>query len=112
TGEPEAAALSAEVLAGFGFINMTLADPVIKARWFDLPKPRELAGIVGFDPSEAWDGDLGGVDLTEEELALLRELASGIRSDSGEVGSLLARLGVDTETEAIEYAIKAGVTWH
>jgi tetratricopeptide (TPR) repeat protein len=112
SGQPEAAALSAQVLAGFGFINMTISDPLTRARWFDLPKHRELAEIVGFDPSVAWDGDPGGVDLTGDELALLRDLASGTRTGSDDVGSLLAKLGVDTETEAIEAAIKAGVTWH
>jgi hypothetical protein len=112
SGQPEAAALSAEVLAGFGFINMTMSNPSTRARWFSLPKHRELAEIVGFDPSGAWDGDPGAVDLTGDELALLRDLASGTRTGSDDVGGLLAKLGVDTETEAIEAAIKAGVTWH
>jgi hypothetical protein len=112
SGQPEAAALSAEVLAGFGFISMTISDPETRSRWFGQPRQRELAEIVGFDPSSAWTGEPGGVDLTEDELALLRDLASGTRSGSDEVGSLLAKLGVDTETEAIEAAIKAGVTWH
>jgi hypothetical protein len=112
SGQPEAAALSAEVLAGFGFINMTMSNPSTRARWFSLPKHRELAEIVGFDPSVAWDGDPGGVDLTGDELALLRDIASGTRTGSDDVGGLLAKLGVDTETEAIEAAIKAGVTWH
>ena len=49
--------------------------------------------------------------MTEADLALLRELASGSSDRSPEVDDLLARLGVATENEAIEYAIKAGVTW-
>ncbi len=112
SGQPEAAALSAEVLAGFGFISMTISDPETRSRWFGQPRQRELAEIVGFDPSSAWTGEPGGVDLTEELNPMLRDLASGTRSGSDEVGSLLAKLGVDTETEAIEAAIKAGVTWH
>jgi hypothetical protein len=31
--------------------------------------------------------------------------------DRPEVGTLLSKLGVETENEAIQYAIKAGVTW-
>jgi hypothetical protein len=50
--------------------------------------------------------------LTEADLALLRELASGsAAARSPAVDELLARLGVASENEAIHYAIKAGVTW-
>lgn len=122
-GEPEAAALSAEILGGLSFINKSMTDPDIKARWFDLPTNRELAEIVGFDPSQAWQLDeIEGVELSDKELGLLGDLASGsvtARQASGgqagagsdDVGQLLAKLGVASETEAIEYAIKAGVTW-
>jgi hypothetical protein len=112
TGAPEAAALSAQILGGFAFINMTITDPEIRSRWFDLPRHRELADIVGFEPQEGWDADAAGVALDEQELALLRELASGVHPDSDDLGRLFGKLGVETETEAIEYAIKAGVTWH
>jgi tetratricopeptide (TPR) repeat protein len=110
-GEPEAAALSAEILGGFSFVDMIMTDPAIKNRWFDLPRHRELAGIVGFEPSQGEPGTEGGLELNDEEQALLRDLASGARSGSDRMEGLLAKLGVSSETEAIEYAIKAGVTW-
>jgi hypothetical protein len=111
-GEPEAASLSAEILAGFGFVEMAIPDPVLKAKWFALPPIRELVEIVGFEPSETWVS--GGVQLGDDELGLLRELASGtVGTDGGadRVDELLAKLGVASESEAIEYAIKAGVAW-
>ncbi|MEX0863903.1 MAG: AAA family ATPase [Acidimicrobiia bacterium] len=116
-GEPEAAALSAQILAGFTFVDMSIADPDLKARWFGIPTHRELAEIVGFEPSEAPQSE--GIELGEAELGLLRDLAAGSAvADHGEgpggsdaVEELLAKLGVTSETEAIEYAIKAGVTW-
>jgi len=57
--------------------------------------------------------DLGMFDDagTEADLALLREMASGSSDRSTGVEGLLAKLGVATENEAIQYAIKAGVTW-
>jgi tetratricopeptide (TPR) repeat protein len=110
TGEPEAASLSAEILGGFGYINMSINDADFKAKWFAMPMHRELAEIVGFEPSEAWQ-PVGG-ELSDDDLGLLRDLASGERAGgSDQVGQLLAKLGVASETEAIEYAIKAGVTW-
>jgi class 3 adenylate cyclase/tetratricopeptide (TPR) repeat protein len=120
-GEPEAAALTAEVLGGFGFVSMSLPDPDIKAKWFGVPQRRELADIVGFDPTQAWQAEEGKeIQLSDGELDLLKGLASGtvlagrtgVRSGSTQdVGDLLRKLGVESETEAIEYAIKAGVTW-
>jgi class 3 adenylate cyclase len=110
SGQPEAAALSAEILGGFAYIGMTITDPVIKARWFDVPRHKELAQIVGFDPSQAFE-DVAGADLTEEERGLLGQLASGTQLASDQLSGLLAKLGVETESEAIEFAIKAGVTW-
>jgi hypothetical protein len=115
---PEAPALSAEILAGFGFIDMMLADPDLKAKWFGIPTHRELAEIVGFEPSPASEAE-DRVELGEDELGLLRDLASGsVTADragapggAGDVKELLAKLGVASETEAIEYAIKTGVTW-
>jgi len=38
-------------------------------------------------------------------------MASGSSDRSTGVDDLLAKLGVTTENEAIQYAIKAGVTW-
>jgi hypothetical protein len=114
---PEAPALSAEILAGFGFIDMLIADPDLKARWFGLPTHRELAEIVGFEYSRAIEPE-ENVELGEAELGLLRDLASGTVTanrlggpGSADVEELLAKLGVASESEAIEYAIKAGVTW-
>ncbi|MFZ0626533.1 MAG: AAA family ATPase [Acidimicrobiia bacterium] len=119
--EPEAAALSAEILGGLGFLHSSIADPEIRAKWFDQPIPKELAELVGFESSQASDADQGrGVDLSETELGMLRDLASGpTGSDksSAEVAvkedleHLFEKLGVASQTEAIEYAIKAGVTW-
>jgi tetratricopeptide (TPR) repeat protein len=115
---PEAAALNAEILAGMGFIDMSIADPDLKARWFGLPTHRELAEIVGYEPSQVGQPE-DTVELGEEDLELLRDLASGSVTDdpqgrpggTGDVGALLAKLGVASQTEAIEYAIKTGVTW-
>ena len=114
---PEAPALSAEILAGFGFIDMLIADPDLKARWFGLPTHRELAEIVGFEYSRAIEPE-ENVELGEAELGLLRDLASGTVTanplggpGSSDVEELLVKLGVASESEAIEYAIKAGVTW-
>ena len=114
---PEAAALSAEILAGFGFIDMSIAEPDLKTRWFGIRTHRELAEIVGFEPSGAAQPE-ERVELGEAELGLLRDLASGsVGADreggpvGSNVGELLEKLGVASETEAIEYAIKTGVTW-
>nr|MDP9494800.1 ribbon-helix-helix domain-containing protein [Actinomycetota bacterium] len=117
-GEPEAAALSAEILGGFTYVNMSISDPQLKARWFEVPAHQELAEIVGFEPSEAWQAE-EGTQLSEADLALLRDLASGTVSvgenpgagGADDVDELLAKLGVASRSEAIEYAIKAGVTW-
>jgi tetratricopeptide (TPR) repeat protein len=111
---PEAPALSAEILAGMGFIDMLIADPDIKRSWFGIETHRELAEIVGFEPTfEVVPTE--EVGLTETDLALLRDLASGSMSQSqgqpGEVDELFARLGVGSAAEAVEYAIKSGVTW-
>jgi class 3 adenylate cyclase len=111
--EPEAAALSAEIIAVFGFVDMSISDPDLKARWFAQPPIGELAGIVGFEPSGP--GESEGMELDDDELALLRDMASGSLSDRdsgpGEVDVLLDKLGVASEAEALEYAIKTGVTW-
>lgn len=90
---------------------MTITDPVIKARWFDLPRHRGLAQIVGFDSSPGPEAGTGAPELSVEEHALLRDLASRARSGSNDLEGPLAKLGVGSESEAIEYAIKAGVTW-
>jgi hypothetical protein len=51
--------------------------------------------------------------LTDEDLVLLRDMASGSLApqETGGVDVLLAKLGVASQAEALEYAIKAGVSW-
>ncbi|MGH8942749.1 MAG: ATP-binding protein [Acidimicrobiia bacterium] len=110
--QPEAASLSAQIIAGISYLGMSLGDAELRNQWFATPMIAEVSRIVGFDPAESLATDEeGGPELTEADLALLRELASGSSDRSPEVDDLLARLGVATENEAIEYAIKAGVTW-
>ena len=110
--QPEAASLSAQIIAGISYLGMSLGDAELRDKWFATPMIAEVSRIVGFDPAESLATDEeGGPALSEEDLALLRELASGASDRSPEVDDLLARLGVATENEAIEYAIKAGVTW-
>jgi predicted ATPase/class 3 adenylate cyclase len=110
--QPEAASLSAQIIAGLSYLGMSLGDESLKEKWFASPLIAETARIVGFDPAESLAADEAtGPTLTEDDLALLRELASGSGGGRPEVGSLLFKLGVETENEAIQYAIKAGVTW-
>ncbi len=110
--QPEAASLSAQIIAGISYLGMSLGDAELRDKWFATPMIADVSRIVGFDPAESLAADeAGGLALTEDDLALLRELASGSSDRSPEVDDLLARLGVATENEAIEYAIKAGVTW-
>lgn len=112
--EPEAPALEEQLTGGLHFINTLISEPEIKAKWFAMPAHRELADLVGFEPYDpSQDGSSDVVDLTEDEIGLLRALASGAESaeGNGNVSGLLERLGVASEAEAVEYAIKAGVTW-
>ena len=110
--QPEAASLSAQIIAGISYLGMSLGDAELRDKWFATPVVAEVSRIVGFDPAESLATDEeGGPELTEADLALLRELASGSSDRSPDVDDLLARLGVATENEAIQYAIKAGVTW-
>ena len=110
--EPEAASLSAQIIAGLSYLGMSLGDADLRSRWFDNPVVAETSRIVGFDPGESMAADeADGPTLTEDDLELLRELASGSGIGGAEVGTLLSKLGVETENEAIQYAIKAGVTW-
>jgi hypothetical protein len=109
--EPEAPALSAEIIAAFGFVDMSISDPDLKARWFALPPIRELAEIVGFESSAPEESD--SIELDTVELGLLRDMASGSLPESGsdEVDALLAKLGVGSPAEALEFSIKTGVAW-
>lgn len=122
-GEPETDALVEEVFGGFMYAHMSISDPEIKAMWFGFPAHRELAEIVGFEAPESWqESEVDGVDLSDDDLGLLRELASGFAgarrstgnthiADDENTEALLAKLGVESVTEAMEFAIKAGVTW-
>ena len=111
--EPEAAALSAEITGALGFVDVSFSDPDLKARWFALPLGRELAEIVGFEVSGS--GEPEGIKFDRDELGLLREMAMGSLAtrDAGEgqVEELLTKLGVASQTQALEFAIKAGVAW-
>ncbi|HEU4915913.1 MAG TPA: AAA family ATPase, partial [Acidimicrobiia bacterium] len=119
SGQPEAASLSAQIIGGLSYLSMSMAERELREKWFANPVVREVAEIVGFDPATSLSAnDADGPDLTDDELGLLRELASGPVGarpgngrGSGRVGELLAKLGVETENEAIEYAIRTGITW-
>lgn len=115
-GEPEAASLSAQIIGGLSYLSMTMADAGLREKWFANPMHTEVAEIVGFDPAASPADDLDSPSLTEGDLELLRDLASGSLTPAsgnapGRVRDLLAKLGVTTENEAIQYAIKAGVAW-
>jgi hypothetical protein len=119
-GEPEAAGLSAEIIGGLSYLAMAMGDPELRNKWFAIPMHQQLSEIVGFNPTEVVAaGEKEGPQLTEEDLGLLRDLAAGsveVRAGqrttgSAQVSDLLAKLGVQSENEAIEYAIRAGVTW-
>jgi hypothetical protein len=110
--EPEAASLSAQIIAGLSYLGMSLGDSELREKWFASPLVAAVSSIVGFDPAESLAADEAeGPALTEDDLDLLRELASGSGDRRPEVESLLSKLGVKSENEAIQYAIKAGVTW-
>jgi tetratricopeptide (TPR) repeat protein len=110
--EPEAASLSAQTIAGLSYLSMSLGDADLRNKWFANPIVAETSRIVGFDLAASLAVDEAeGPTLTESDLEVLRELASGSEVVGPEVGSLLSKLGVETENEAIQYAIKAGVTW-
>lgn len=112
--EPEAEELRKQIAQGLGFLSMGIIDPTLKQKWFELGPHRELAELVGFELSDAFGSPDAGVDLADDEVELLREITSGSSertATEAEVAGLLSRLGVGSETEAIEYAIKAGVSW-
>lgn len=111
---PEAGALAQQVAQGLGFLSMNMTDPQIRAKWFGIETHHELAQLAGFELSEDLAPEGVPADLDEHELALLREVASGsheAEKDEEGVSGLLAKLGVGSETEAIEYAIKTGIQW-
>lgn len=110
---PEAVALGQQIAQGLGFLSMNMVDADIREQWFGVDTHRQLAELAGFELAEGM-GQQPSTDLDDHELALLRQIASG--SDEAEeneeaVAGLLAKLGVESETAAIEYAIKAGIQW-
>jgi hypothetical protein len=111
---PEAGPMAEQVAQGLGYLSMTMVDPGIRAKWFAVAIHRELAQLAGFELPEAFGSSEELTDLDEHELALLREITSGTReanSGEDEVSGLLEKLGVGSESAAIEYAIKAGIQW-
>jgi tetratricopeptide (TPR) repeat protein len=115
-GQPEAADLTEEVLGGLAYVSMSMADPDLRDKWLANPIQREVADIVGFDLAQVGETLDEGIEFTEEDLELLRAVTSGTAESKTGVGpspvdDLLAKLGVASESEAIQYAIKAGVTW-
>ncbi|MFZ0014001.1 MAG: AAA family ATPase, partial [Acidimicrobiia bacterium] len=115
-GMPEGDDLTQEILGGIGYVSSSMADRDLRDKWFANPIRRELAQMVGFDLSKIPDSPAEEVEFTDEDLVLLRAVTSGTAESGTEVGpspvdDLLAKLGVASESEAIEYAIKAGVAW-
>ena len=110
----EAEGLIQQVAQGLGYVSMNMTDPDIKTKWFSVASHRELAGMVGFEFSEGFGPVTSDVELDARELEVLRDLTSGSGDDAArpdEISQLLGKLEVESETEAIEYAIRAGVTW-
>ncbi len=111
---PEAGGMAQQIAQGLGYLSMNIIDPEIRSKWFGVEAHRELAQLAGFELPDYLGSDEEPADLDDHELALLREITSGsneTQHDQTEVTDLLSKLGVDSETEAIEYAIKAGIRW-
>ncbi|MFQ5524243.1 MAG: AAA family ATPase [Acidimicrobiia bacterium] len=113
-GAPESEALIQQIAQGIGYLSMNMTDPQVRARWLEVPSHRELCQLVGFSLDEGMEETDSKSDLTEQDLSVLRVVTSGSAEGEisrDEVSDLLAKLGVQSETEPTEYAIKAGVTW-
>jgi class 3 adenylate cyclase len=111
-GAPEAPAMSQQIAEGLGYLSMTMTDRDIRAKWFAMDAHRELAQLVGFELSDLHE--VVGGELEDDEVELLRAITGGSARDDASkdaISNLLSKIGVASETEAIEYAIKAGVTW-
>ncbi|HEX6302343.1 MAG TPA: AAA family ATPase [Acidimicrobiia bacterium] len=111
---PEANDMAQQIAQGLGYLSMNIIDPEIRSKWFGVEAHRELAQLAGFELPDYLGSSQEPADLDEHELALLREITSRsyeTKHDQTEVTDLLSKLGVDSETEAIEYAIKAGIRW-
>ena len=111
----EAADLTQQIAQGLGFLSMSMADPETRSKWFSVDIHTELASLAGFELPEDFEPEGAPPEgLTDEDLALLREIASGshkAEAHESEVSDLLTKIGVESETQAIEYAIKAGIGW-
>lgn len=113
-GEPEAGALVEQIAQGIGYLSMSMTNPDTKAKWFSVSAHKELAAVVGFDLDAGFEVGESRAALEDGELDLLRQITSGSGEgpqDENAVAALLAKLDVSSQTEAIEYAIKAGITW-
>ncbi|HJQ77567.1 MAG TPA: AAA family ATPase, partial [Acidimicrobiia bacterium] len=115
-GQAEAPDLTQEILGLLSYLSSSIADPALRDKWLAQPIQHELAEIVGLDPAQLGGPSGDGIEFTDEDLELLRAVTSGTAGPkTGEginpVEDLLTKLGVATENEAIEYAIRAGVTW-
>ncbi len=111
---PESEGLAYQIAQGLGYLSMNMVDTATRARWFAVDTHQELARLAGFELSEDLEPIHGRADLDEHELAMLREITSGAEErdvDEAALSDLLTKLGVGSETEAIEYAIKAGIQW-
>ncbi len=113
-GAPESDALIHQIAQGIGYLSMNMTDREIRSRWLDVPSQRELCQLVGFSLDEDLEDVEKTTDLTERERSVLRGMTLGAADNEvsrEEISDLLAKLGVQSETEAIEHAIRAGVTW-
>ena len=111
---PEAEALVEQIAQVLGYLSMSMTNPETKTLWFSMHSHKELAEIAGLDLSTGFGDERVTTELEESEVELLRLITSGSGEgsiDDEAVTALLAKLGVASQTDAIEYAIKAGVTW-
>jgi class 3 adenylate cyclase len=123
-GAPEADDLVREIHEDLGFVDMTILDPEIKARWFAAPMHRELAELAGYEtaPAGAFPSFIPE-GLGEDDLRLLQMLTTG--SDDEEIAArldaekddveervseLLSKLGVPSRLAAADFAVKAGIS--
>ena len=122
-GEPEAEGLMNEIKEDLGYLDATIVDTDVKARWFSVPMHKELVTMTGYEPAA---GPLSMVELPDVlddgDLDLLRFVTSGSNDDEiasrmgveaaqvpVRVSELLGKLGVDSRAAATEVAIKAGI---
>jgi tetratricopeptide (TPR) repeat protein len=112
-GLPEAEELAEQIAQGLGYLSMNMSDPEIKGSWFAVGTHRELAQLAGFQLADQFGPGEQAQQLTAQELSLLRSITSGSEAPEApdDIAELFSKLGVNSATEAIEYSIKAGITW-